>query len=318
MIATGVVKPSGGVQLYGIPDSRIPSHARVPQGRRVTIAMYGDGGPFRAPGWVLVAHGGRVGWTLSEGIQRDPLVFVDLSHHNGARPDMKRLLDDGFMAIGLKATQGTSYKYRPWCLDNAPRLVEAAGDRWGDTVFGIVYHYLTERADGVGQGYYFAKTIRALGPAWLRGSLRPVCDIEDGTDKKKLLKVIRDFWTVIRDELGQVPILYGGSLLRDLKIKGSEIDKPAPDPWVAEYASALKPEIYEAMGYDVSDVFAWQYAAGAESNTPTTPNFGKLPHAKVYDLAVKKPVGKYADTNIILGAKDLAEVKAKYGWRFAA
>lgn len=288
--------------LRGLPHAKIAGHAKASKGQRVTIAA--DGSRFNAPDWVLIRARDRVGWVKAATLKRDPLLFVDLSHHNGKRPNFAQLVDDGYMMIVLKATQGTKYAWVDWYLQNIPRVVAAAGDRWNDTFHFTAYHYFTEASDGEKQALFFAKALKA-GKAL--PTVRPVVDVEDGVDKKKLVAGLKAFYNVLFHETGQLAILYGGSLLRDLKIKGTDILTPAPDPWVARYNNVLPPDTYTPMGYKAKDLFAWQYAAGKELTTPTTPNFGKLPHAKLGT--------KFVDTNIVINAKDAVEFKKKYGWR---
>lgn len=300
MLATGVSVVSTDVRA--LPQPKLKPHATIPPGRRVTIAAYGE--KFGAKDYLLVRAGDRVGWVLRETIRIDPLLFVDMSHHNGEDPNMKALVNLGVMMIVLKATQSTKYKWAYWYVNNVRHVVEAAGDRFGDTFHLAAYHYFTGKVDGVPQAKYH---LNVLKDAYRMPTVRPVVDVEDGADKKTVLKNLRAYCQVIFDQTGQQPILYGGSLLRDLKIKGTEVTNPKPDLWIAEYGPKLKSEMFEPLGYKRSEVAFWQYAGGENSTTPTTPNAGKLPHFNFN--------GNWIDTNIVLRAKDIADFTKQYGWK---
>lgn len=199
----------------------------------------------------------------------------------------------------IKATEGISY--RPtWFADNWKAIKLAAGMRYAKDFFRGAYHFLKFNVDGAAQADYYLGAIEAAG-GWSVGDFWPIVDVELGSktnsnqtaSAKQIIDCTRAFAERVKKASGRKVVLYGNGAMRDRGIK----DKMGCDLlWCPRYTATLPREIYERAGWDLEDLFAWQYSGdgkGALAGYPMyPPGFGPC------------------DTNVIVHAGGLDWVRA--------
>lgn len=177
-----------------------------------------------------------------------------------------------------KATQGTYYHDQAWFAPHwqAARDTERYGLDW----FRGAYHYLDLRVDAQAQAEYYLRAIDRAG-GWGHGDLWPVVDVERagqraGITAQQVIDKVTRWANVVHEATGQSVILYGGSYLRELGIMdhmGCSL------LWVARYTATLPVGSYTSLGWQLSELFGWQYCGdgvGALAGYPLTSPIGKV------------------------------------------
>ena len=196
----------------------------------------------------------------------DPLgVDVYAGDLNG-KPDWSKLVAAGppWHFAMIKATEGLHYS-PPWFRDNWPAIRAVAGERYGVDFFRGCYHYLRFELGGAAQAAFFCDAIDAAG-GWGPGDLFPVVDVERAGNvnctKQDVVRCVTDFVAELKQRTGREVILYAGSLLADLGITDHF---GCSYLWIARYTPTLPKDKIERIGWDLSQVFAWQYCGDGES-----------------------------------------------------
>jgi len=197
----------------------------------------------------------------------DPLI-IDV-YPGDHRVDWAAFCAEGEPWVGaiLKASQGIRYSYLEWLTHNRNQLRDAAGDRYGVTMFDGMYHYLDLSVSGIRQADYFWSVCEQAGGE-RAGTLPAMVDVERGgqTIKAMTQTQVEDCTRAFADRIhvlsGREPTLYGGELLRAVGVKDRlGCGRSA----VALYASRLgtKGESTEAFlartGTDLAHTMLWQY-----------------------------------------------------------
>lgn len=150
----------------------------------------------------------------------------------------------------LKATQGVSYS-PAWFATNWPRVQLAGGDRYGGSWFRGAYHFGTPAASGSDQADYLLSAIDNAG-GWDDGDMLPAWDLEGKgwSSKQQVVDISSQFSQRIRALTGKTPLLYAGSLIRDMGITDH-----------MGFSQLWTPQIdMQAAAWSVSDYALWQYA----------------------------------------------------------
>lgn len=228
----------------------------------------------------------------------DPLL-VDLYEPDGDK-DWRAFFAVGMPWIGavLKLSEGTSYTSGIWFERNLGDLINNAGNRLGVSAFHAAYHYLRFDVDGARQAEFaHARYLRAaqylygraMTVAELPGRLPLWLDVERGSQAStSLTKAIVERvsgafalrWAALT---GQVPMLYGGALLRDLDINDrmgcshSIVAAYGPELHGARETTA---QFLERTGTDLTHLFAWQYCGDGQAQLAgyprSAPGCGKI------------------------------------------
>jgi lysozyme len=177
-------------------------------------------------------------------------TIIDIYHQNNI--DFGRVRDAGIIAIIHKATQGTSfrdseYRDRHQRAKDMGFLFGAYHFSSGDNVLDQVEHFLS-----------FAQP---------DDSDLIALDFEPSTHGPDMtIQQARQFVTLIRNELGRYPVIYGGNLIRE------GVDT-SPDPvlancplWYARYRSrpiGIPTQVWPTYTL-------WQYTDGNNGDEPHT------------------------------------------------
>jgi GH25 family lysozyme M1 (1,4-beta-N-acetylmuramidase) len=230
---------------------------------------------------------------------------VDL--YAGDKPDLKiddwhRLADDSrFIGGVIKATEGLYYDGGTWFVRNWLNAGVAGRMIFRPWVRGC-YHYLKFNYDGAKQADFYARVVSKAG-GFLPGDLPPIVDVERGGDgnsnltasKQQVVDCVSSFSKRITEVVGVAPILYGNGAMRDLKITDR---MGCSHLWLPRYTPTLPREIYERAGWDLAQLFAWQYCGDGEGYLKGYPT--ETPIGKVDISVLTLPGGVDALKNILL------------------
>jgi len=267
MLYTGVVRSKKPASLFPFHDQRLPAHAAVEPGSRVSIA-------FEIDGWSLISAGPRAGWIQTALLRRDPILFVDLYWKDLATPNWRALVETpGFAGGIVKATQGLVYpkKAIAWHRKNWIALKDVACERYGVSWWRGTYHYLTIRLDPEKQAEFFVDVVGDAG-GWEPVDIMPIVDLEtagnEGVGRAATVAATKAFVARVEALTGRKMILYANSLLHDLAIKDR---LGCAKLWPARYTATLPRRVYEDVGWKLDDVALWQYRGDGASKHATLP-----------------------------------------------
>ena len=217
----------------------------------------------------------------------------------------------------LKATEGISYRYTQWFVDNGKKLRNMWGSRLGRDRFMGAYHFIQVARSGAQQAEYFCRTMEKIGMPTFEQDIHPALDLEQGgqvnfipTDcpkdakgryqlhklpdnvkrdlAKRAMDTTRDCAERIREITGARPMLYGRGLMRDLGMttaRGytqSQLRMSCYPVWNPAYTKTIVP--MDAYGWPIKDVPLWQYGGDGVSAHPSLPN--SVPGFGAVDLNV--------------------------------
>lgn len=188
---------------------------------------------------------------------------------------------------------------RPWCgaiakacegqredgafARNWPAIKTAGGPRYSIDWFRGAYALL-DATDAVDQAHAYLDTVNSAG-GWDVGDLWPILDVERtrytvNMTRASVEQTMRTWAMIITRETGRAPMLYGGSWIRGFGIQerlGFQL------LWIPRYAATLPEDSYQAIGWDLSRVWGWQYVGvprkptdPAPAGYPTTTPIGDL------------------------------------------
>jgi hypothetical protein len=299
MIGWGSAKKAIGLKPVPLPKSlaELASRqgpfldvAKLPAGTRLELLhevplSTDQGGP-----WTLVraTDVSAAGWLPSKAIANDPIYLVDGYWADyGPSPKWDLVAKElNFGGAIIKATEGAAYKRVDWFLRNWRRIKAAGGDRYGKTWFRGAYHYLTIGPDPVKQAKFYLAMIKKAGGWDLNGDIISIVDVEDKLDAGgkpvtalQVVQAVGKFVEVVEGETGRPCLLYGGALLRKLKIKSR---LGCIGLWTARYNDKLPSSTYTSIGWDWrkdhGSVPLWQYVGDdPKSKRPSTGRV-KWPH----------------------------------------
>jgi hypothetical protein len=205
----------------------------------------------------------------------DPLM-VDLYPRDHAVDWPVYLADRAWCGALLKITQGLDYEYSGWAQVQLAHMF--ASDRWGDDLFGGLYHFLTLDQPGEVQAERMWLYTERIGGA-RHGMLPAMVDVERGGQRPNVVPTRTGvehttgaFSARYHTLSGKLPTLYGGELLRSLGIRDR---MGCGRSAVALYGSELhgKGETTEQFlarnGTDLAHTMLWQYASA--EGAPTGP-----------------------------------------------
>lgn len=175
----------------------------------------------------------------------------------------------------LKASEGSSSW--GWFVDNWRALHKVTRTNW----FAGAYHYWRASSSSSSQAELFLSMIDA-GGGWHETDLWPVVDVESagnaGVSKQQVIDGISGWSSWVLARTGRRPMLYGGSLLRDLGITDH---MGCGLLWTARYAATLPPSTYESIGWSRDRLWGWQYRGTSPQSSfpagyPATTPIGAL------------------------------------------
>lgn len=211
----------------------------------------------------------------------------------------------------LKATEGISYKYTDWFVQNGRYLRNMWSERLGRERFMGAYHFLQLRRDGRAQAEYFVRTMEKIDMPKVGLDIHPALDFEQGgqvgffptdtpKDKggryelhrlpdavkrdlvKRAMEVVTSCADRIKELTGVRPMLYGRGLQRDLGMtlaRGytrEQLRMGCVTSWNPAYTKEIVS--MEPYGWPIEDVALWQYGGDGVAAHPKlpkgVPNFG--------------------------------------------
>jgi hypothetical protein len=167
----------------------------------------------------------------------------------------------------LKATEGTYYA-PPWFTANWNRVRVAGGSRYGSSWFRGCYHFGRPEYPGALQADFLLAAVERAG-GFGDGDMPPAWDIEGSSwkSKQQVVDISSAFAARIKQRIGKTPLLYAGSLIRDMGITNH-----------MGFSQLWSPQIsMQAAAWPVSQYALWQYAGDG----------GRPPHG--YDLRANYP-----------------------------
>jgi hypothetical protein len=219
--------------------------------------------------------------------------FVDLAEEDGITPDQILQLqqaDPPWTGVIMQAANGLG-TFPTWF----PAAWKAAGPsaqnpNYGKTKFRMAYGYYVVGYDPVKQADTALNAVEAAG-GWSTGDLALGVDIESGEQPGGLTaEVVIAGLTAYADRVYQRtqrrPILYGGSLIRQLGITSQ---MGCQYLWFPEWddAGVLSWNLVEEMGWNLSNTLLWQDVGdGSDTAPPGYPT--------------KTPVGGNLDISIMV------------------
>lgn len=217
--------------------------------------------------------------------QMVPLV-VDLSHHNEVE-DWGAVYASGIRAVILKATQGSSFVDPDFAKRRVGAL--AAGLLVG------AYHF-ADSSDVDAQVAHFLTIVGSDAGTLLALDWEELYDAHGKRARAKEMSLaqVKRFLQAIFDETGQRPILYSGSLIKEVLNGKADPTLSAHRLWLPQYGlKAVLPPGFTSY-------WLWQYAADGKGPLPhnvpgiSTPNidmnvFGGADLAAEWVHAPSKP-----------------------------
>ncbi len=203
-------------------------------------------------------------------------LMVDLYPKDHAVDWPVFLTDRRWWGAILKLTQGLDYEYSGWAQVQIAHMF--ASDRWGDDLFGGLYHYLTLDQPGEVQAErMWLYTTKIGGDRF--GMLPAMVDVERGGQRHNVVPtkvglehVVGAFSERYHKLSGKLATLYGGELLRSLGIADR---MGCGRSAVALYASELHgrgestAQFLARTGTDLEHTMLWQMCAA--EGAPTGP-----------------------------------------------
>jgi GH25 family lysozyme M1 (1,4-beta-N-acetylmuramidase) len=234
----------------------------------------------------------------------DPLI-VDVYSGDPIKGSWQTLANAGEPWDGaiLHCTQGHVTSDEGWFLANWRALHAVKRANW----FGGAYDYWIASDNDVAQAERFLTLIDAAG-GWHENSLWPVIDVEhggnDGVTKQRVIDGVSTWSAWILARTGRRPMLYGGSLLRDLGITDH---MGCGLLWVARWAATLPPSTYEDIGWTRDRLWGWQYIGSPSGGSPVPAGY-----------PTTTPIGQLDTTAMVIddakgSAAPLAWVKPRLG-----
>jgi len=230
-----------------------------------------------------------------------PLIVDTYAGDLNGATDIAKLVAAGPPWCGWmgKATQGNYYYDAAWFQPHWRDARDLAGDRYGVDWFRGAYHYLDLRIDAQQQAEFYLRAIEGAG-GWSSGDLWPVVDVEragqrgEVTAQQVIDRVTR--WTeVVKSATGQQVILYGGEYLRELGITNH---MGCAALWVARYTATLPVGAYASLGWNLDNLFAWQYVGDGVGQLAGYP--------------IQSPIGK-VDVSALVMPNALAFIRNRMG-----
>jgi len=179
-------------------------------------------------------------------------AVVDLSHHN-ATVDFAAAKADGIQGVIYKATQGATYTDPTYATRR--NEANAQGLLWGAYHFGTAQDVPTQVAHFLQVAAADANTLLVLD--WEENSIA-----SQGTMS---LEQAKQFVQGVKDQTGQWPTLYGGSLIKQSVGAGDPILSQCP-LWLAQYSN--NPSLPSGW----SAYTLWQYTDGVNGPDPHSVN----------------------------------------------
>lgn len=215
----------------------------------------------------------------------DPLL-VDLYPFDvNGEPVVNKLVAAGppWHGVTLKATEGLYYPNPKnpnrayngqWFKTYWPIAKSAGGARYGVDWFRNAYHYARIDQDPVKQAAFHLQVVANAG-GWGRGDMWSEIDVEQAENPVNPGHKVLEDWIIkyaneVYRQTKRPTLLYGGSYLRDNKVRFEVIGKACPVIIVAFYGATLPPHIYTDIGYSYPNtLFGWQYRS--TENQPGIP-----------------------------------------------
>lgn len=204
----------------------------------------------------------------------------------------------------LKATEGSSYRWHDWFIQQGGLLRKQWQGRLGRDRFMGAYHFLQVMGDGRKQAEYFVRIMEKIGMPQGGVDIHPMIDLEQGgqvnfvpkdcpkdkngradltklPDAKKREMTQRAIETTtkcaqrIKELTGFNAMLYGRGLMRDLGMTVQRGYKPeylrmgCVGVWNPAWTATL-PSM-EAYGWPLDKVTLWQYGGGGRTAHPKLP-----------------------------------------------
>lgn len=190
-----------------------------------------------------------IGWAA----ESPPLInsIIDLSNHRIISP--KAAKESGVIAIIHKATEGGDFRDKTY--PKAKIEAKQLGLLWGS------YHFSNNTTVSKQVNNY-------LSYAKPEDDEVMCLDFEHNGGKEMSLKQAEEFVTLIKQECGRYPLLYGGAWMRE-QVGKNENEILAKCPlWYRRYASIPK-ELPEQIWPTFT---LWQYTDGTQGGYPRTVN----------------------------------------------
>lgn len=200
-----------------------------------------------------------------------PLLVDIFAGDLGGKPDIGKLIAAGMPWCGLllKATQGDYYSGGEWFRKYWPltRQLALNAGRYGNThaaktapFFRSAYHYYDMKVAPVVQADYFLSKVDRAG-GWDVGDLWPMVDVEESGNPgditgQQIVDAVSAWSARISKVTGRAPVLYGGSYLAE---HGVTDHCGCQALIVARYTATLPAFVYQRIGWNVKDLWAWQY-----------------------------------------------------------
>jgi lysozyme len=204
-------------------------------------------------------------------------AIIDLYYNESI--DLKKLKDEGIVAIIHKATEGGTFKDPEYA--KRKKAAKDAGFLWG------AYHFATS-ADVEQQVDFFLNTVQPAPDDLVAFDWEAP---KHGTPMT--IAHVRDSVELIHHKLGRYPLLYGGHVLREAVGNSHDLVLKNCPLWYARYNS-----IPLGIPKNTWPTYTlWQYTAG-EIHNPHNPPPGPL-----------QAGGKFIDRNMYQGTKEELVVK---------
>ena len=248
--------------------------------------------------WALVGtRDGRAGWIDDARVLTDAVFIIDLYWKDlGGKPDWSiAAAAPGVAGAMLKATQGLSYpsKARAWFRKNWTALAQVCLERNGVSWFRAAYHYLEFNQSGAAQFDYHYKVVQSAG-GYAPMDLPVVVDVErpEGSVNRKasrqqVVACVESFAERCHVVTGTWPILYAGSAMRDLGIKGL---MRCSGLWTADYGETIDVAQLQKLGVTVKDLVFWQHVGDGRGKATQTLSgrtlYRQIPGFGACDLSV--------------------------------
>jgi GH25 family lysozyme M1 (1,4-beta-N-acetylmuramidase) len=208
----------------------------------------------------------------------DPLICDLYAGDLNGKPNIAKLVSAGppWHGLMLKASEGTYYNGGQWFKTAWSETRSLASFRYGSDWFRAAYHYTIFAIDGATQADYYLRTVQAAGG--FSADLPPVIDAERAGQrspptKQQVIDCVSAFAARIKATTGKSPILYANSLLHDLGITDH---MGCQYLWPARYAATLPASVYQGIGWQLSEVLAWQYCGDGESYLVGYPSWSPM------------------------------------------